>query len=175
MIHKNDNHVKLLCHVQSKPIYQSQWWNRGPWQMSKLVLIYTKTSKTYHRKPMKAKLALKMPWTLWYFNSPVTILFVQQLVQATYKAPHFWFCEWNPWVTGGFPLQRASNNLKSKGPVIIWRTFRGMMSLWKTKIKICLRHLSCTKLLSHLGIPGVTLCFCTGLYAAVARKFLSTR
>ena len=42
----------------------------------------------------------------------------------------------------------------------------------------CRRHTEV--LLSHPGIPGVTLCFCTGSYAAAAaaaagRRFLSTR
>ena len=37
---------------------------------------------------------------------------------------------------------------------------------------ICVHN---TILLSHPGIPGVTLCFCTGSYAAAGRRFLSTR
>ena len=42
-----------------------------------------------------------------------------------------------------------------------------------------LSELMLTQLLSHPGIPGVTLCFCTGSYAAAGaaagRRFLSMR
>ena len=52
-------------------------------------------------------------WVSWHLKSLATRLLMQQLVQANakenIKVPHHWaFCEGNPPVTHGPPLQRAS-------------------------------------------------------------------